>query len=307
MQTRSIGPLDVSVVGLGCNNFGGRLDEAGTHAVIGAAIDAGVTLFDTADIYGGARSEELVGKALGTKRDQVVLATKFGIPYEGHEGGAAAGYVARAVEDSLRRLGTDRIDLYQLHAPDSAVPITETLGALNDLVVAGKVRVIGCSNFTAAQLREAEWAAGEGARFESVQNQMSVLSREAEDDVLAVCDELSIAFLPFYPLANGLLTGKYKKGEPIPEGTRLAAFPADRAAHVLSDENFEKLEALRTLAESHGHSLLELSVAWLLSHRQVASVIAGATKPEQVQANVAAAGWQLDAEVLTAIDELAPR
>ncbi len=307
MRTRRIGSLEVSVVGLGCNNFGGRLDQAGTDAVVGAALEAGVTLFDTADIYGGARSEELLDRALGARRDEVVVATKFGVPYADHEGGAAPDYVRRAAEDSLRRLGTDRIDLYQLHFPDPKTPIADTLGALDELVRAGKVREVGCSNVTAPQLDEAQAAAGDGARFVSVQNNFSILHREAEAEVLPACERLQVAFLPYFPLANGLLTGKYRHGEPPPAGTRLAGMDDQQAAGLLTDEALERVSALDALAGASGHSVLDLAIAWLLQRPAVASVIAGATRPEQVAMNVAAADWDPGPQVAAEVDRIAPR
>ncbi|MGO9457733.1 MAG: aldo/keto reductase [Acidimicrobiales bacterium] len=307
MRTRRIGSLEVSVVGLGCNNFGGRLDQAGTDAVVGAALEAGVTLFDTADIYGGARSEEFLGRALGARRDEVVVATKFGVPYADHEGGAAPDYVRRAAEDSLRRLGTDRIDLYQLHFPDPKTPIADTLDALDELVRAGKVREIGCSNITAPQLDEAQAAAGDGARFVSVQNNFSILHREAEAQVLPACERLQVAFLPYFPLANGLLTGKYRHGEPPPAGTRLAGMDDQQAAGLLTDESLERVSALDVLAGASGHSVLDLAIAWLLQRPTVASVIAGATRPEQVRMNAAAADWDPGPQVDAEVDRIAPR
>ncbi len=308
METRQIGSLKVSAVGLGCNNFGRRIDADGTDAVVGAALDQGITLFDTADIYGDSLSEEYLGRALGSRRDQVVVATKFGMSNKDHEGGARPEYVRRAVEGSLRRLGTDRIDLYQLHLPDAETPIADTLGALDELVRSGKVSEIGCSNFTSAQLDEAAAASAAGgtARFVSVQNHYSLLHREPEVEVLDACERNGMAFLPFYPLANGLLTGKYRKGEPPPEGTRIAGLPAERAAEALSAETMSKVEALTALAEGEGHSILELAFAWLLSRALVASVIAGATRPEQIRSNAAAAGWTLGPEILARVDEIAP-
>jgi aryl-alcohol dehydrogenase-like predicted oxidoreductase len=223
MDTRRIGSLDVSVVGLGCNNFGWKLDEAATAAVVHAALDAGIAFFDTADIYGDTRSEVFLGRALGKRREHVVIATKFGMAVDDQRRGARPEYVKQACEDSLRRLGTDRIDLYQLHQPDPSVPIQDTLGALNDLVRAGKVREIGCSNFSVEQLREAEAAVRPGAApFVSVQNEYNLLHRDPERDVLPECRRLGMAFLPFFPLASGLLTGKYRQGQAPPEGSRLA-------------------------------------------------------------------------------------
>jgi len=307
MRTRTIGSLQVSEVGVGCNNFGTRLDEAGVKAVVDAALDAGITLFDTADIYGGMQSEVLLGKALGSRRDHVVVATKFGMPVDEERSGAAPDYVRRALDDSLRRLGTDRVDLYQLHVPDDATPIGDTLAVLDDLVRAGKVREIGCSNFTADQLRRSQDAAGEGAaRFVSVQNQYSVLYREPEEGVLAECLRSGMAFLPYYPLASGLLSGKYRAGAAPPTGTRLATYPAERTNAWLSDHNLSRVDALTRFAESRGHRVLELAFSWLLSRPAVASVIAGAMTPQQVRANASAASWVLDDAVLAAIDGLAP-
>jgi aryl-alcohol dehydrogenase-like predicted oxidoreductase len=305
METRTIGSLTVSVVGLGCNNFGMRIDRQETAAVVGAALDAGITLFDTADIYGGTKSETYLGAALGSRRDEIILATKFGVPYEGHEGGATPAYIKTAVEDSLSRLGTDHIDLYQLHAPDVKTPIADTLGALGELVAEGKVREIGCSNFTVAMLEEAEAAVADGSpKFVSVQNQYSVLHRApeaADDNVLAECARSGVAFLPYFPLESGLLSGKYTAGQAAPEGTRLAAW-GERGAQQMSDERMAKVAALSAIAEDEGHTVLDLAFAWLLSHAPVASVIAGATKPEQITANVAAGTWQLSADVLAQIE-----
>jgi aryl-alcohol dehydrogenase-like predicted oxidoreductase len=307
MDTRTIGSLTVSVVGLGCNNFGMRIGRKETGAVVDAALDAGITLFDTADIYGGTKSEEYLGAALGTRRDDIVLATKFGVPYEGHEGGASAAYIRTAVEDSLRRLGTDRIDLYQQHTPDKKTPIAETVGALAELVAEGKVREFGCSNFDGTMLEEAQSAVADGAPgFVSVQNHYNVLYRESEDEVLPFCDRTGTAFLPFFPLASGLLSGKYRAGEEIPEGTRMAAW-GERAKNELTPERLATVAALDALARSEGHTVLELAFGWLLSHRAVASVIAGATKPEQITANVAAGQWQPGAAVLAEVDRIAPR
>jgi aryl-alcohol dehydrogenase-like predicted oxidoreductase len=290
MEYRRIGSLTVSTVGVGCNNFGSRLDQAATDEVVGAALDAGVTLFDTADTYGGTQSEVLLGRALGSRRDEAVIATKFGMPVDDEHYGAAPEYVRSACEASLSRLGTDRIDLYQLHAPDDTVPIADTLGALAELVAAGKVREIGCSNLTAEQLREAAAAAGDGPAFASVQNQYSLLARDPEGDgVLAACASLGIAFLPYYPLANGLLTGKVRPGEPVPEGTRLAKMPPERSAHWLGDRLTAKVGELLAFAESVDRPLLTLAVSWLLDHPAVASVIAGASSAGQVRANAGAA------------------
>jgi aryl-alcohol dehydrogenase-like predicted oxidoreductase len=306
METRRIGSLEVSVVGLGGNNFGRRLDEAATARVVQAALEAGITFFDTADVYGGTRSEEFLGRALAARRDQVVIATKFGSAIdEGRQGGAKPEYVRRAAEDSLRRLGTDRIDLYQLHWPDPATPIADTLGALNELVQAGKVREIGCSNFSAAQIGAAEAAAPEGAaRFVSVQNQYSLLHRDPEADVLPECQRAGLAFIPYFPLASGLLTGKYRRGQPAPAGSRLAG--SEPGAGPFTERNLAVMESLRAFAISRGHTLLELAISWLAARPAVASVIAGATSPGQVRANVAAAGWRLSEEELAEVDRIAP-
>jgi aryl-alcohol dehydrogenase-like predicted oxidoreductase len=307
VETRTIGSLKVSVVGLGCNNFGGRLGPVETDSVVGAALEAGITLFDTADIYGGAKSETYLGAALGRRRDEIVLATKFGAPYEGHEGGASAAYVRTAVEDSLTRLGTDRIDLYQQHVPDPKTPIAETLGVLGELVAEGKVREIGCSNFSTALLEEADAAVRDGEpRFVSVQNQYNILHREPEDGVLAECERTGTAFLPYFPLAMGLLSGKFRPGQPVPEGTRLANM-GDAAATQLSEERLDKVQALDELARAEGHSVLDLALGWLPSRPAVASVIAGATSAEQIQGNVAAGAWQPSAQVLAGVDTIAPR
>ncbi len=309
VETRTIGSLDVSVIGLGCNNFGGRLDADATARVVGAALDAGITFWDTADVYGGTKSEEFIGKALteSGRRDEVVLATKFGIKLDdARPGGGSPDYIKRAVEDSLQRLLTDRIDLYQIHRPDDSVPIADTLGALNELVQAGKVREIGCSNFSAEQLREAEAVskASGGARFVSVQNHYSALHREPENDgVLTECANLSIGLLPYFPLANGLLTGKYSKGQPVPEGTRLNS---ERGKEQLSDQNLNVVEALIAFAEARGHTILDLAFAWLLARPEVPSVIAGATKVEQIAANAKAGQWKLSPEEKAEVDKLLP-
>jgi aryl-alcohol dehydrogenase-like predicted oxidoreductase len=306
METRTIGSLDVSVVGLGCNNFGGRIDEAATKKVVDAALDAGITLFDTADIYGGTRSEEYLGRALGASRDRALIATKFGGPIDDeHRGGASAEYIPRACDDSLRRLGTDRIDLYQVHFPDQATPLEETLGALDALVRAGKVREIGCSNFSAAMIEEsARISADHGwARFVSVQNEYSLLRRGPEKQgVLEACAKHDVAFIPYFPLASGVLSGKYKRGAAPPAGTRLAGMPADRQEQALSDAVMNRVEALEIWALAQGRTLLDLAFAWLLAKPVVACVIAGATKPEQVVANAAAGGLVLTDADMAEID-----
>jgi aryl-alcohol dehydrogenase-like predicted oxidoreductase len=296
MDTRRIGSLEVSVVGLGCNNFGRRLDFNATSTVVDTALDAGINFFDTADIYGSTKSEEYLGRALGRRRDDVVVATKFGSAVDEQRKGARPEYVRRAVDDSLRRLGTDRIDLYQLHTPDPNVPIEDTLGALDELVKAGKVREIGCSNFSAEQLREAEEATREGAaRFVSVQNEYSLLHREPEHDVLPECERAAISFIPYFPLANGLLTGKYRRGQSAPAGSRL---DSGRGERLLTDRNLGIVEELIGFSEGRGHSILELAFSWLLTRPAVVSVIAGATSSEQARSNAAAASWELtDAEL----------
>jgi len=306
MNQRQIGSLDVSEVGLGCNNFGRRLDAEASAAVVRSAMSAGITFFDTADIYGGGRSEEFLGKALGTRRDEAVIATKFGNPMEGQGKGAAPAYVRTAAEASLRRLGTDRIDLYQVHTPDPGVPIEETLGALDELVRAGKVREIGCSNFSVEQLREATKAVrGDAARFASVQNEYNLLHREPEESVLDECARSGLAFLPYFPLASGLLTGKYRRGQPPPEGSRISG--SGRFADLLTDRNLAIVEELIGFAEARGHTILQMAVSWLLSRPTVASVISGATSAEQVRANAGAAGWQLTGEELAEIDAIVMR
>ena len=307
MKLRRLGTsgLKVSEVGLGCNNFGMRIDDKATQAVVDAALDAGITFFDTADIYGGTKSEEFLGKALGKRRGDIVLATKFGMAIGGDERkkGGSRRWIMTAVEDSLRRLGTDWIDLYQFHAPDADTPIEETLRALDDLVTQGKVRYIGNSNFTGWQIADADWTAAGGTRFVSAQNQFSLLERKVEFEVLPACEHFGLGFLPFFPLASGLLSGKYKRGEAPPEGTRLAAWGA-RGQAAMSDKNFDKVEKLEAWAAERGHTILELAFAWLLGHEVVSSVIAGATTPEQVKTNAATAAWELTPEEVKEVGEL---
>jgi aryl-alcohol dehydrogenase-like predicted oxidoreductase len=306
LPTRRIGSLEVPIVGLGCNNFGSRLDEGRTRRVVEAALDVGVNFFDTADIYGRTQSETFLGGILEGRRDRVVLATKFGMQVDRTRRGAAPAYVRRALEDSLRRLRTDRVDLYQLHEPDPATPIADTLGALDGLVREGKIREIGCSNFSGAQLLEASAAVKDGAaRFVSVQNELNLFDRADEQDALPVAEQLGLAYIPYFPLANGLLTGKYRPGV-VPEGSRLAS--SRRAEQLLTDGTFARLEALERFAAERGHPILELAFGWLLAHAPVASVIAGATTPEQVRANAAAAGWVLTADevALVATDPTPP-
>jgi aryl-alcohol dehydrogenase-like predicted oxidoreductase len=302
METRRIASLEVSLTGLGCNNFGWRIDAAASAQVVDSALDAGINFFDTADIYDQGRSEEFLGRALKGRRERVVIATKFGMKMDGIGEGAKPEYVRQAAESSLRRLGIERIDLYQLHRPDANTPIADTLGALNDLVREGKVREIGCSNFSVEQLREAEKAAGAGARFISVQNEYSLFHRDPEQGVLAECERQGLAFLPFFPLANGLLTGKYRAGQEPPAGSRGAVGFGPK---VFTTENLAKAEKLAEFAESRGHTLLELAFSWLASHKPVASVIAGATSPEQVRANANAAAWKMTPADLAEVEATA--
>jgi aryl-alcohol dehydrogenase-like predicted oxidoreductase len=279
--------IELSRVGLGTNNFGRRLDCERSIEVVHAALDAGVTHIDTANIYGGGESERYIGEALEGRRSEAFLATKFGM---GEGGNGSRRYVHEALDASLRSLRTDHVDLLYYHRPDGVTPIAETLGALHELVGAGKVHHLGVSNMDAAQLREAAAA----APVALVQNRYSLLERGAEADVLRTCAELGIGFVPYFPLASGLLTGKYRRGQPPPEGTRLAGQEID-------DETFDRIETFDRFAEDRGHTLLELAVGALASRPEIASVIAGATSPEQVRANAAAASWQLTPEELAAL------
>ncbi len=301
MRYRPLGRsgLLVSVVGLGCNNFGGRLDLDGARAVVDAALDAGVTLLDTADVYGGrGGSETILGQLLEGRRDEVVVATKFGMSMGGQSERELRGsrrYIRRAVEASLQRLRTDYIDLYQYHRPDGTTPVAETLEALSELVTEGKVRYIGCSNFAAWELVDAEWISRSGGlrRFVSAQNEYSLLERGAEAELLPACERHGIGVLPYFPLANGLLTGKYRRGEPAPAGTRLAG-----RAGTLDRADFDRIEALEAFAAAAGRSLLDLAIGGLAAQPAVSSVIAGASTADQVRANVAAGAWVPDAEAL---------
>ncbi|MET9464535.1 aldo/keto reductase [Streptomyces sp. NPDC006544] len=301
--------LQVSAIGLGCNNFGGRLDAGATRSVVDAALDAGITLLDTADIYGGGGgSETHLGEALKGRRDQVVLASKFGFagvdmgygPAAGSRGGRA--YVRRAVEASLRRLQTDHIDLYQLHSPDPSVPVAETLAALTELVAEGKIRYLGHSNFSGWQLAEAAHTAREtgAAPFVSAQNEWSLLERSAERELVPAALHYGVGVLPYFPLANGLLTGKIRRGAPVPAGSRLEGRDS-----YLTDERLDLVEALAALAEKHGRTVLELAIGWLSAQPGCASVIAGATSAEQVRANAAVADRPLDATLLAEVDAVA--
>ena len=303
MKTNKIGSLDVTVVGLGTNNFGSTMEQDAVNTVVDRAIESGINFFDTADVYGA--SEERLGKALGSRRDQILVATKFGSPMgEGKSGGSAA-YIRQAAERSLRKLDTDRIDLYQIHRPDPQTPIAETLGALGELVKEGKVVEIGCSNFTAEMLREADRAVQDGApKFVSVQNHYNLLHRDDETEAIPECEKLGISYLPYFPLASGLLSGKYTRGEAPPEGTRMQRW-GDRAQGNLTDDNFDVVDALSAWAKDHGHNVLELAIAWLAAKPFIGSVIAGATKPEQVSANVAAGEWVLSPDQVAEVDKVA--
>jgi aryl-alcohol dehydrogenase-like predicted oxidoreductase len=313
MEYRPLGRtgVHVSKLCLGTMMFGawGNADHDDSIRIIHSALDAGINFVDTADVYSAGESEEIVGKALKGRRDDIVLATKLGVPMDediNHRGGSRR-WIITEVENSLRRLGTDRIDLYQLHMPDKKTPITETIGALGELVAEGKLREFGCSNFSVDQLEEAAAATPAGSPgFVSVQNQYNILYREPEDGVLDWCNRTGTAFLPFFPLASGLLSGKYRPGQPHPQGTRITAM-GERAASQLSDERLATVAALDDLAQGEGHGVLDLAFGWLLSRPAVASVIAGAMTPEQVAGNVAAGAWQPSADVLAAVDTLAPR
>jgi aryl-alcohol dehydrogenase-like predicted oxidoreductase len=294
--------LEVSVVGLGCNNFGRRIDLEATRAVVDAALDEGVTFFDTANTYGRGQSEEFLGEVLEGRRDKVTLATKFGMDMgDGKGPRGSRDYILQAIEASLRRLRTDTIDIYWYHRPDGITPIAETLEALDELVQLGSVRAIGASNFSARQLEEADAVARERGltRFTAVQNEYSLLVRVAEADVLPACERLGIGFVPFFPLASGLLTGKYRRGEAGPSGARLS----DRD-EIASDEQFALIDELQRYADARGVSLVDVAIGALIARPVISSVIAGATKPEQVRANAAAARWQPSDEDLAELKEL---
>ncbi len=308
MRFGSIGDsgLMVSVVGLGCNAFGSRIDADQTRAVVDAAIESGITFFDTADAYGDGSSEELLGRALGKRRSDVVVATKFGMGNHDSEHWGAHGsrrYVRRAVEASLRRLGTDYIDLYQLHRPDPITPIEETLQAMSELVAEGKVLYLGSSNMSAWQVTHADWVARSGGlqRFVSAQNEYSIYNRVAEAELVPACESAGVGILPYFPLAYGLLTGKYHRGQGAPEGSRLAL---PQQASRLSGVDWDRVEALETYAAERSVSLLALAIGGLIAQPAVASVISGATRPEQVAANVAAGLWEPSASDLAGLDEL---
>lgn len=305
IETRPLGHsgIQVSVVGLGCNQFGGRLDLAGTRDVIDGAISQGITFLDTADRYGNTRSEEFIGEVLKGRRDQVVLATKFGMDVgDGWDGPRGTpDYIRHAVENSLRRLQTDVIDLYWYHRPDGVTPIVETLGGLDELVRAGKVRAIGASNFSADQIREAEQAAMERGltRFTAIQNEYNLLHREPERDVLPLCEQLELAFIPYYPLASGLLTGKYRRGHAAPEGARLS-----QREQIAGDEQWQLVEALSAYAAERGVPLTDVAIGALLQQPAVSSVITGATRASQLESNASAASWKPSAEDLLALQSL---
>ena len=309
MEHGSLGSsgLQVSAVGLGCNNFGRRCDQDVTTAVVQKALELGITFFDTADIYGPrGLSEEFLGKALEGRRQEAIIATKFVGPMGDGPlwGGASRRNVFQAAEASLRRLNTDYIDLYQIHFPDARTPIGETLRALDDLVRQGKVRYYGCSNFAGWQVVEAQWTAKSEylSPLVSAQNQYNLLDRRIERELVSACNAYGMGVLPYFPLASGFLTGKYKSGESAPEGTRLAAGPMGE--RVLTEGNFATLSKLQSFAEAAGHSMVELAIGWLASQPHVPSVIAGATKPEQVEQNVRAAEWKLTAEELAEVDKI---
>jgi aryl-alcohol dehydrogenase-like predicted oxidoreductase len=305
METRRIGQdgPEVSVIGIGCNNFGMRMDEQASAAVVRAALDAGITHFDTAEMYGGGHSEEFLGRALGKRRDEAVIATKM-LPRpkdQAYEPGALERRVHEGCELSLRRLGTDRIDVYYQHYPDADAPVDEVLSAFDSLIKDGKVLHVACSNYSAPQMDAASDASTANGyrRFCANQVEWSLLKRDIEKDVVPAARRLGMSIVPYFPLASGLLTGKYRRGEEFPEGTRLAS--SSYFAGIATDENFEYVEKLTDYAKSLGHSILELAIAWLLAQDGVPSVIAGATSPEQVKANAGAAAWHLTAQELSGL------
>jgi aryl-alcohol dehydrogenase-like predicted oxidoreductase len=308
MTYRQLGQsgLTVSSVGVGCNAFGSRIDGARTTSVVQAALDAGVTFFDTADIYGLGASEELLGSALGDRRDEVVVATKFGMDMQGGNGPdwgvrGSRRYIRKAVEASLRRLGTDWIDLYQMHTPDPKTPVDETLAALHELVVEGKVRYIGSSNFSGWQVVDADWVASTSGytHFVSAQNKYSLYDRSADRELVPACEHVGVDLLPFFPLEYGLLTGKYRRGQPAPEGTRLAV-----QTHRLEAADFDRIEALEAFAAERSISILDVAIGGLAAQPYIGSVIAGVTSAEQVLANVKAAEWNPSDEDLDELDTL---
>ena len=313
MEYRNLGSsgLRVSLVGLGCNNFGMRLDLEQTRAVVDRAFDLGITLFDTADMYGGrGGSETQLGKILGHRRKDIVLASKFGMAMsdDGTKIGASRRYIMSAVEDSLRRLKTDWIDLYQLHQPDPLTPLDETMQALDDLVTQGKIRYIGCSNLPSWQVVESQWISKSMGlnRFVSCQDEYNILNRNVEAELIPAMQKYGCGLLPYFPLASGLLTGKYKRTE-MPEGARLTDMPTFANRIYLTDENFDIVDNLHKFANKTGHSILELAFGWMDSRPTTASIIAGATKPEQIDANVAAVNWVLSQSEIDEVDKISAR
>ena len=313
MEYRNLGSsgLRVSLVGLGCNNFGMRLDLEQTRAVVDRAFDLGITLFDTADMYGGrGGSETQLGKILGHRRKDIVLASKFGMAMsdDGTKIGASRRYIMSAVEDSLRRLKTDWIDLYQLHQPDPLTPLDETMQALDDLVTQGKIRYIGCSNLPSWQVVESQWISKSMGlnRFVSCQDEYNILNRNVEAELIPAMQKYGCGLLPYFPLASGLLTGKYKRTE-MPEGARLTDMPTFANRIYLTDENFDIVDNLNKFADKTGHSILELAFGWMASRPTTASIIAGATKPEQIDANVAAVNWVLSQPEIDEVDKISAR
>ena len=313
MEYRNLGSsgLRVSLVGLGCNNFGMRLDLEQTRAVVDRAFDLGITLFDTADMYGGrGGSETQLGKILGHRRKDIVLASKFGMAMsdDGTKIGASRRYIMSAVEDSLRRLKTDWIDLYQLHQPDPLTPLDETMQALDDLVTQGKIRYIGCSNLPSWQVVESQWISKSMGlnRFVSCQDEYNILNRNVEAELIPAMQKYGCGLLPYFPLASGLLTGKYKRTK-MPEGARLTDMPTFANRIYLTDENFDIVDNLNKFAHKTGHSILELAFGWMASRPTTASIIAGATKPEQIEANVAAVNWVLSQSEIDEVDKISAR
>jgi aryl-alcohol dehydrogenase-like predicted oxidoreductase len=313
MEYRKLGQTGtkVSVIGIGCNNFGMRIDQSASKSVVDAALDCGINFFDTADVYGErGKSEEYLGSALKGNRQDVIIASKFGAPMGDGEldKGASRRYIFKAVEASLTRLGTDYIDLYQLHLPDSDTGVEETLAALHDLVTQGKIRYLGNSNFSGWQIADADWYARSAGlnRFVTAQNQYSLMDRRVEREVLPACERFGLGMLPYFPLASGLLTGKYQRGIDAPQDSRLKAW-GERGKQSLSDENFNVIEKLTAYANDHDHSLLELAMSWLVRKPVISSVIAGATKPQQVIDNASACEWKLSEEEMNEIASVSKR
>jgi aryl-alcohol dehydrogenase-like predicted oxidoreductase len=309
LDKRKIGDIEVTIIGIGCNNFGSRLDSASTDAVVHAAMEVGINFFDTADVYGDGVSEEYLAKALGSRSEEIIIATKFGaqLGEDPSQSGASPRWIEKAVEGSLRRLGTDYIDLYQVHMPDETTPTEDTLEALDHLISSGKVRQIGCSNYSEAQIEDALSTSRERdlAQFASVQNEYSLLHREPQENgVIEACLRHHLALLPYFPLASGMLTGKYTRGKEAPAGSRLAGMSASRAGRFANARNFDRVERLEAFVKERGHTVLELAISWLVAQPVVASVIAGATSPKQVWANAEAAKWELLPEDLTEIDRI---